>query len=305
MKRIGIVGLGLKNPYTYTPILRELGADVVAVFDDYLPLSEAFAKDMGASLITTIEEYPLNIDGVIVTSINSNHIKYAKYFLDKGIPTLIEKPLSNSSEDALQFCRVYYDYPWFSSSPLRFSPLYQKMRDDIHSSGEKLNYIRVEVCHTMEHFLSDPQKRWHDDYSLGGGMLIDIGIHAVELLNMMKSGAIRRIEYLKGRSNYKNSISSDNHHVTILYEDETMASIDLLCATNHLDYSVEAYGNTHRYLNTDDCRYLKGDYTAENAYQGFLGVMKAFMTMIETGISPVEREETIRNFELINRIMRG
>ena len=82
MKRIGIVGLGLKNPYTYTPILRELGADVVAVFDDYLPLSEAFAKDMGASLITTIEEYPLNIDGVIVTSINSNHIKYAKYFLE-------------------------------------------------------------------------------------------------------------------------------------------------------------------------------------------------------------------------------
>lgn len=305
MKRIGIVGLGLKNPYMYTPILRELDADVVAVFDEYPSLSEAFSKDTGAALITAIEEYPSDLDGVIVTSINSSHIKYAKYFLDKGIPTLIEKPLSNNSREALDFCRDYYDYPWFSASPLRFSPLYVKMRNDIYTSGEKLNYIRVEVCHTMEHFLTDPMKKWHDEYDLGGGMFVDIGIHAIELLNMMKSGTIKKIKYLKGKSNYKNCISFDNHHVLLLYEDETMASIDLLCATNHLDYSVEAYSNTHRYLNTDDNRYLEGCYTAENAYRGFYGVMEAFIDMIETGKSPIKREETIRNFRLIETIKRG
>ena len=80
---------------------------------------------------------------------------------------------------------------------------------------------------------------------------------------------------------------------------------NLLCATNHLDYSVEAYSNTHRYLNTDENRYIEGDYTAENAYGGFIGTMEAFLAMIETGKTPVEREETIRNFSLIEKIMEG
>ena len=305
MKRIGIVGLGLKNPYTYTPILRSMGASVVAVYDDYESLSNAFAHDTGASLVTDIDRYPMDLDGVIVTSINSKHIEYAERFLDKGIPCLIEKPLSNSSDDALSFVREYHDAPWFSASPLRFSPLYKKMADDISSSSEKINYIRVQVCHTMGAFLSNPEKRWHDDYALGGGMLIDIGIHAIELINMMKKEEIREFRYLKSRSNYKDCISSDNHHIIAVYADDSMASLDLLCATNHLDYSVEAYSNTHRYLNTDENRYIEGDYTAENAYGGFIGTMEAFLAMIETGKTPVEREETIRNFSLIEKIMEG
>ena len=303
MKRIGIVGLGLKNPYTYTPILRKMGADVVAVYDDYISLSSAFAREMDSSLVTNIEDYPTDIDGVIITSINSKHIGYAKRFLDKGIPCLIEKPLTNNPDDAITFINEFYDAPWFSSSPLRFSPLYRKMARDILSSEEKLNWIRSSVCHTMEFFLSDPQKRWHDDYALGGGMLVDIGIHAIELLNMMKKEEVREIRYLKSNSNYKESLSSDNHHVTIIYEDDSMASLDLLCATNHLDYSIDAYSNTHRYFNTDENRYMEGDYTAENAYGGFVGTMEAFLTMTDSGKSPIDREESIRNFTLIKKIM--
>ena len=33
--------------------------------------------------------------------------------------------------------------------------------------------------------MTDPRKQWHDNPVLGGGMLIDIGIHAIELLNMV------------------------------------------------------------------------------------------------------------------------
>ena len=121
----------------------------------------------------------------------------------------------------------------------------------------------------------------------------------------MKKEEIREFRYLKSRSNYKDCISSDNHHIIAVYADDSMASLDLLCATNHLDYSVEAYSNTHRYLNTDENRYIEGDYTAENAYGGFIGTMEAFLAMIETGKTPVEREETIRNFSLIEKIMEG
>lgn len=303
MKKIGIVGLGLKNPYTYAPILKEKGARVVAVFDTYPELVKEYANLFNCTEVEDIKDYP-PVDGVIIDSINNQHIALATYFLERGIPVFIDKPLSHNVDDALFFIDTNKGKPWFSASPLRFSPVYNQMAQDIRTDGNALQYCRVSVFHTMEHFMQDPKKAWHDDPELGGGMLIDIGIHAIELLNMMiPDKTIASISYTKDASYYKTSHSKDNHHITLRYEDGICASIDLLCATSHLDYTVDAYTLTKKYSNLNEIPYLKGDWTAGNAYGGFEKTIEVFLEMVKTGHPPISDDETKRNFLLLEKII--
>ncbi len=303
MKKIGIVGLGLKNPYTYAPILKEKGAQVVAVYDTFPELVKEFAKTFACTEVYDIAKFP-HVDGVIISSINNLHAELARYFLSRDIPVFIEKPLSNNIDEALQFIDEHKEKPWFSASSLRFSPVYIQMAKDIHADKNPIQYCRVAVFHTMEHFMNDPRKRWHDNPAEGGGMLIDIGIHAIELLNMiMPKKNIAYSRYSKSSSHYTSSFSHDNHHIIITYEDGSCASVDLLCATSHLDYLVEAYTLTGKYLNLDEMPYIKGEWNAENAYGGFEKTIEAFLEMVGTKRPPISIEETRRNFSLLKNII--
>ena len=303
MKRIGVVGLGLKNPYTYVPILRNKGAEVVVVYDTFFALAEEFAGRFGCKVVYDIKDFPFDyVDGVIIESISKDHLFYAEEFIRRNIPCFIEKPLSNDSDSALSFIEKNKGKLWFSASPLRFSPLYNAMALDISRRNEKLNHIDVTVYHTMEHFLSNPEKTWHDRYSEGGGMMVDIGIHAIEILNLLKKGNITDLSYYFKNSYYKNSQSGDVHKLIIEYEDKTMANISLVCCTSHLDYKVECCSLNHYYANSNENPYLKGNYDAENAYGGFDATIDAFLNMINTQITPFDVGETIRNFELLKKI---
>ena len=121
MKKIGIVGLGLKNPYTYAPILKQKGAQVVAVYDTYPELVQEYAQTFGCAEVYNISDFP-PLDGVIIDSINNNHLDLATFFLERNIPVFIDKPLAHSVDEALYFIERYSEKPWFSASPLRFSP---------------------------------------------------------------------------------------------------------------------------------------------------------------------------------------
>lgn len=304
MKRIGIIGLGLKNPYTYAPILKLQGAKPTCVWDTYAENARDYAKTFDCTPVEDLDDFPTDdVDGVIIESINSEHLKLAKGFVERGIPAFIEKPMSNDPQEVFSFLDEFPDAPLFSASPLRFSPAYQEMQREIYGKQQDtIRLCKVSVYHTMAHFLADEQKIWHDKPSQGGGMLIDIGIHAIELLNMFMPKPYGRIEYLKSNTYYRQSESGDCHSVTIEYLDGSVGQLSLLCATDRLDYAVEAYSERNSYINTNRERYLGEAFNADNAYGGFVGTMEAFLNMIDTGIPPISPEETRRNFTLIQNI---
>ena len=276
---------------------------MVAVYDTYGELTEEYAKTFGCLPVYNITDFP-PVDGVIIDSINNLHIKYASYFLTRNIPVFIDKPLSHDIDEALSFVEDQRGKPWFSTSPLRFSPLYTRFARDVQADGSGLQYCRISVFHTMEHFMRDSRKRWHDDPLLGGGMLVDIGIHAVELLNLViPHKPIASVNYLRSSSHYTKSLSHDNHHIEIEYGAGVCASIDVLCATSHLDYTVEAYTLEKRYVNSNESPYVQGDWTAMNAYGGFEGTIEAFLEMVETKQPPIPHDETKNNFLLLQHII--
>lgn len=303
MTRIGIVGLGLKNPYTFVPILNEMDAEVVAAYDCFPALVDDFCKAFGCRPVYDMQEFPFDeVDGVMIESINKDHLELAQTFIDKGIPCYIEKPLSNSSDSALSFIEKNKGKLWFSASPLRFSPLYRKMAQDIADNNERLNYTSVAIYHTMEHFLANPEKTWHDRVSEGGGMLVDIGIHAIEILNLLNKGCVKRTLYTSTKCVYRGCESGDLHHITIQYDDDSIAGVSIVCCTDHLDYKVECNSLHRHYINSNETPYIAGDYSAANAYGGFEGTIKAFLKMVRERSVPIDMNETKRNFDLIRKI---
>ena len=104
MKKIGVVGLGLNNPYFYAPLLKELGAQVSTVWDYTEENARAYAEQFGCEVVPRVEDYP-DVDGVLIDSRNSDHIPLARPFMARGIPVYIEKPLSHSVEEAKNFLK--------------------------------------------------------------------------------------------------------------------------------------------------------------------------------------------------------
>lgn len=301
-KRIGVVGLGLNNPYFYAPLLKELGADVSCVWDYTEENARAYAERFGCRVISELEHFP-QVDGVLIDSRNCDHISLARPFLDKGIPVYLEKPLSSSVEEALAFLEEYREAKAFSLSPLRLAPSYLKIQQDLLATGELPVRCHVTVYHTMRFFLENPIKRWHDQPEQSGGMLTDIGIHAVELLNMFMRERVRRVTGVSTKCHHFDARCDDNYALTVEYENGAIGTISLLCATDRTDYSVEVMTPHHAFINNMDNEYTGlPKYNVDNAYGGFKGVMEAFIRMIDTGKPPVSPQETKRNFEMIARM---
>lgn len=304
MKKIGVVGLGLNNPYFYAPLLKELGASVDYVWDYTEENARAYAERFGCKVVQKIEDYP-DVDGVLIDSRNSDHISLARPFIKRGIPVYLEKPLSHSSEEALAFLDEFRDAKWFSISPLRLAPTYVQMMKDVEATGEKVVRCHVTVYHTMKFFLENPVKRWHDDPAQSGGMLTDIGIHAVELLNMFMKKPVADITGVSSKCFYPNAQCDDNYALTVVYQDGSIGTISLLCATDRTDYSVEVITPTHAFINNMDNEYTGNpEWNVDVAYGGFKGTMEAFLHMIETGEAPISPEETRYNFEMLARMNR-
>lgn len=83
MKRIGVVGLGLNNPYFYAPLLKELGASVCFVWDYTEENARAYAGRFGCEVVRDIAAYP-DVDGVLIDSRNCDHIPLALPFIKRG-----------------------------------------------------------------------------------------------------------------------------------------------------------------------------------------------------------------------------
>lgn len=302
MRKIGVVGLGLNNPWFYAPMLKELGASVEYVWDYTEENARAFAERFGCKVVRNVEDYP-DVDGVLIDSRNSDHISLARPFISREIPVYLEKPLSHSSEEALEFLKEAENAKFFSVSPLRLAPTYMRMMKDVEATGEKVVRCHVTVYHTMKFFLENPVKRWHDNPSQSGGMLTDIGIHAVELLNMFMKKPIADISGVSTKSFYQDALCDDNYALTIVYQDGSIGTISLLCVTDRTDYSVEVVTPTHAFINNMDNEYTGNpEWNVDVAYGGFKGTMEAFLRMIDTGEVPVSPEETRRNFEMLDRL---
>lgn len=106
-----------------------------------------------------------------------------------GIPVFFNKTVATSPDTLTSFDAAAEAGARFaSSSVLRFAPPVAAFAAEL--GGPRVRAVEVIAQHDIAGFLV-PERAWQDDPVVGGGTLISIGVHAVDLVDaVLPSGAV-------------------------------------------------------------------------------------------------------------------
>ena len=107
--RAGIVGVGSigKN---HARIYSELpGVKFAAVLDTNREAAEAISREHGVPVATTLSEFASMVDAATVSTPTPDHHEIGKFLLREGKHLLIEKPITETPEQALELVKLAKD----------------------------------------------------------------------------------------------------------------------------------------------------------------------------------------------------
>ena len=110
MYKVAILGCENSHANSFlNHILNEKAVDDIEIIGVYSDDAEAMQKlneEFGVYAMKSYDEFVDVADGIIVTARHGdNHYKYAKPYIKKGIPMFIDKPITVSEEDAVEFMK--------------------------------------------------------------------------------------------------------------------------------------------------------------------------------------------------------
>ena len=142
MFNIAILGCENSHAASFLNVIREENIqdiEIVGVFSEFPGAAEALQEKFGVPVAKSYDAFVGQIDGLIITARNGdNHYKYAKPYLDSGIPMFIDKPITNTEEDAREFFQMLKErkIPICGGSVLKHAAYVQELKTMVES-GEK------------------------------------------------------------------------------------------------------------------------------------------------------------------------
>jgi predicted dehydrogenase len=117
----------------------------------------------------------------IVATPHDSHVPLALCLLQAGIPTLLEKPPARNADELARLIQTSRDYntPLAIVLPLRYKIQYQRFAQILRSP--RLTDAAVDIDADVPCFPGIGSWRWSRERA-GGGVLIDLGYHYLELL---------------------------------------------------------------------------------------------------------------------------
>ena len=80
--------------------------EIVGVYSDEEAANERLREKFGVYTAKSYDEFVGKIDGLMITARHGdNHYKYAKPYIESGIPMFIDKPITISETDAVEFMK--------------------------------------------------------------------------------------------------------------------------------------------------------------------------------------------------------
>ncbi len=180
---VGIVGLGGMG-HLHARSFAELGAQVVAGADLVESQRERFAAEFDARTYDTHEGLVADddVDAVVVTTPNRFHEPIAIAALEAGLDVLVEKPLAHSLESAERIAAVAAESAGicmvgFHNRHAASMAMFTEYRD----RGRFGDLTHVEANYVRRRGVPGPGSWFTDGDLAGGGALLDIGVHALDL----------------------------------------------------------------------------------------------------------------------------
>lgn len=298
---VAYVGLAHSHPYAYRQILERTEHRSAAVWDLDATAAAEFAELSGAILVSKLEEIPLTeIDGAILTGRLPERIDHALYFLERGVPIYTGKPMAVTIADLDRLTTAVRrtGTPLLATSVLRFAPALQALRRHLEAGTVgQVVAVRAVSAHKIDRYLDEPHV-WQDDPARGGGTLVGMGVHALEMLAVVLGTDFSSVTCRTDRRFHTGSRSEDVALLHIAWDSGLLASAEVIGGVNVEYYAVEVYGSErviHIAIPSGQVADYRGTALGESdpwVEFGYAGTMAAFVEMCRTRQMPVPLAES-------------
>ena len=185
--RVALVGCGNIGVKGHIPAYAGLpDASITAVCDADADLAKAAAELTGATVYTDFDELlaAADIDAVDICTPPWTHAELAIKAANAGKHIMCEKPIAPSLEDAdaMIAAAAAANVTLMVGQTRRFDDRYRTVKEQIDAGkvGRPV-YVR----RSERQLLPFPADAWYWDTSVGGGVILDIGVHAADLLRWL------------------------------------------------------------------------------------------------------------------------
>lgn len=201
--RLGFLGVGWIGRHRLQAIA-EAGVAEIAVLCDAEPegLAQARAIAPRATAVTSMEAlFDTGLDGIVIATPSAMHAAQAEAALSRGLAVFCQKPLARDAHETLRVVRAAERADRLLG--VDFSYRHTEAMRQIRTLIDAGQIGRVYAVDLVFHNAYGPDKPWFRDVERsGGGCVIDLGIHLVDLalwtLDFPEVGAVSSRLYAKG-----------------------------------------------------------------------------------------------------------
>lgn len=180
--KVGVVGFGISAKVFHLPFITTLPEQYELVSILQRKGDEAKQQFPQATIARTIEELVNNpdIDLVVITTPNDTHFPYSKMALEAGKHVVLEKPFTNTIEEAKQLVEiaaksgkvlsVYQNRRYVSDFRTIKDILDKNLLGDVHEFEAHYDRYRAE----------ERPAAWREAPLPGSGILYDLGAHIID-----------------------------------------------------------------------------------------------------------------------------
>jgi predicted dehydrogenase len=192
--RLGFLGVGWIGRHRLEAVVQSNVADVVAVADLAPENAAAAVSLVPAKVVGSLEELlAQELDGIVIATPSALHAEQAIAALERGVAVFCQKPLARTAGETRRIIDAArgVDRLLAVDFSYRFVEGAQRIRELVR--GGELG--RVYAVDLVFHNAYGPDKAWFYDPALsGGGCVIDLGIHLVDLaLWTLHPASVRRV----------------------------------------------------------------------------------------------------------------
>jgi predicted dehydrogenase len=168
--RVGVVGAGHLGRIHAKLLSAREDCTVVAVCDPYEPSRRWVSEQLGIPVVDSHECLEGVVDAVVIATPTSMHHEVAKWALQRGIATFIEKPIASTVAQAreLESLASLFQAPLQIGHVERFNPVWKSLVERVDPSSIRRIEARREGVYTGR--------------STDIGIVLDLMIHDIDLI---------------------------------------------------------------------------------------------------------------------------
>lgn len=195
LPRLGFLGVGWIGRHRMEALARDELAQVAAMADPHDEALEAAAEvapqaAQAESLEGLLEH---ELDGIVIATPSALHAEQAVAALEQGLPVFCQKPLARDAEETRRVLRAARKADRLLAVDLSYRHV-----EALQAAQTIVDQGEVGLLHSVDlvfHNAYGPDKPWFTQPELsGGGCLIDLGTHLVDLALWLTGATTYEVE---------------------------------------------------------------------------------------------------------------